>query len=70
MKNLRRFCSKKVEMDILDYFETVKLDRGFMMCPGGVGGANELGFMDTDGTRQGSLEEFLKQCIVFPSAYF
>ena len=39
-------------MDILDYFETVKLHRGFMMCPADVEGANELGFMDTDGTRQ------------------
>ena len=41
-----------------------------MMCPGDVEGANEFGFMETDGTRQGSPEEFLKQCIVFPSAYF
>ena len=57
-------------MNILDNFETVKLDRGFMMCPADVEGANELGFMETDGTRQRSPEEFLKQCIVFPSAYF
>ena len=49
--------------------ETVKLDRGFMMCPGDVEGANELVFMDTDEARQGSPEEFLKQCVVFP-AYF
>ena len=57
-------------MGILDYFETVKLHRGFMMCPGDVKGANEFGFMDRDGRRQGSPEEFVKQCIVFPSAYF
>ena len=56
-------------MDILDCFGTVELQRGFMMCPADVEGANEFGFMETDGTIQWSLEEFLKQCIVFP-AYF
>ena len=36
---------------------------------GDVEAANELGFMDTNETRQGGPEEFLKQCVVFP-AYF